>query len=284
MTSADGAVRPEWIGRAPHHDLERGARPILPSKDPFYDPPAGFHHAAPERCCVPATSSWAFWAWFRRRYAPPNRCTAPPTATDSRSHRHHGAGSRRAQPQPAAARGVLSVRHRRRLVTLLPLLRAARRARAMGSLAQWEYLLMAAALAEGWVVSVPDHEGREGMGHSARAGPSGARRSARHPELRTVRTRRGQQGRSVGLLWRRLASAWAAETYADYAPELNIVGAVLARPSATSATPSCGSTAQATPACRPGDLGTGQTYPGLGRVVESMPRPRAAPRCNASNG
>ena len=35
-----------------------------------------------------------------------------------------------------------------------------RRAQAIGSLVQLEYLLIAAALAEGWAVSIPDHEGR----------------------------------------------------------------------------------------------------------------------------
>ena len=40
MTSADGAVSPEWIGRAPHQEFQRGIRPLLPSKDPFFDPPA----------------------------------------------------------------------------------------------------------------------------------------------------------------------------------------------------------------------------------------------------
>ena len=46
MTTVSGAVRPEWIGRAPHQDLRSGERPVLPSKDPFYLPPAGFEHAA----------------------------------------------------------------------------------------------------------------------------------------------------------------------------------------------------------------------------------------------
>ena len=47
MTSMSGAVSPEWIGRAPHEDLVRGRRPVIPAKDPFYQPPAGFQHAEP---------------------------------------------------------------------------------------------------------------------------------------------------------------------------------------------------------------------------------------------
>ena len=46
-----GSVAPstgaEWIGQPPHEELQRGARPQLPADDPFYDPPAGFEHAAP---------------------------------------------------------------------------------------------------------------------------------------------------------------------------------------------------------------------------------------------
>ncbi len=38
-----------------------------------------------------------------------------------------------------------------------------RGAKAIGSLAQLEFLLVAAALAEGWAVSIPDHEGPNGM-------------------------------------------------------------------------------------------------------------------------
>ena len=61
---------------------------------------------------------------------------------------------------PAA---VLPVRDRRHVLALLSVLRAAARAKAIGSLAQLELLLIAAAVAEGWAVSVPDHEGRDGL-------------------------------------------------------------------------------------------------------------------------
>ena len=38
-----------------------------------------------------------------------------------------------------------------------------RRAKALGAIAQFELFLVAAALAEGWAVSVPDHEGLQGI-------------------------------------------------------------------------------------------------------------------------
>ncbi|MDY6999779.1 MAG: lipase, partial [Actinomycetota bacterium] len=37
----------EWIGQAPHEPLQTGTAPILPDRDPFYQPPAGFEHARP---------------------------------------------------------------------------------------------------------------------------------------------------------------------------------------------------------------------------------------------
>jgi triacylglycerol lipase len=36
----------QWIGCAPHEDLCRH-RPLLPGKDPFCNPPAGYQHARP---------------------------------------------------------------------------------------------------------------------------------------------------------------------------------------------------------------------------------------------
>ncbi len=38
---------PEWIGRPLHEALRRKTRPLLPSKDQFYEPPAGYQHATP---------------------------------------------------------------------------------------------------------------------------------------------------------------------------------------------------------------------------------------------
>ncbi|HZC89589.1 MAG TPA: lipase, partial [Mycobacterium sp.] len=44
LASATGA---EWIGRAPHEELQAKARPLLPSEDPFHQPPPGYQHALP---------------------------------------------------------------------------------------------------------------------------------------------------------------------------------------------------------------------------------------------
>ena len=106
-----------------------------------------------------------------------------------------------------------------------------RRAKAIGALAQFEFLLIAAALAEGWAVSVPDHEGRDGIwGAPFEPGYhvlDGLRAALNYQRLGlTPNAPIGLWGYSGGGL----ASAWAAEMHGDYAPELNIVGAVLGSP------------------------------------------------------
>jgi pimeloyl-ACP methyl ester carboxylesterase len=101
----------------------------------------------------------------------------------------------------------------------------------VGSLAQLELLLITAALAEGWAVSIPDHEGRSGTW--------GAPYEPGHCILDGVRAalsaeRLGLSPSAPVALWGYsgggLATAWAAELCADYAPELDIVGAVLGSP------------------------------------------------------
>ena len=47
LGNAAPASGAEWIGHVPHEDLSRGARPLLPADDPFYEPPSGFQHAEP---------------------------------------------------------------------------------------------------------------------------------------------------------------------------------------------------------------------------------------------
>src|SRR5580693_3569513 len=106
-----------------------------------------------------------------------------------------------------------------------------RKAKALGSLAQLELLLITAAIAEGWAVSVPDHEGRQGLwgapyepGYRVLDGIRAALSSERVGISPAAPI--GLWGYSGGGL----ASAWAAETCAEYAPELDIVGAVLGSP------------------------------------------------------
>jgi pimeloyl-ACP methyl ester carboxylesterase len=276
MTSADGAVSPEWIGRAPHHDLQRGTRPVLPSKDPFYDPPAGFHHAAPGTVLRSRDVQLGFLGVVPQKV----RATQLLYRTTDRSGQPEAtvttvlvpAGHSHSQPRHVVSYqcAIDAVSSR-----CFPSYALRRRARAMGSLAQWEYLLMAAALAEGWVVSVPDHEGRDGMW--------GTPHEPGHRVLDGLRAtlnfeRFGLAADSKVGLWGYsgggLASAWAAETYAEYAPELNIVGAVLGSPVGNLGNTFLrlnGSSYAGLPALVISALA--KTYPGLGRVVEEHATP-----------
>ncbi|MGW4247799.1 lipase family protein [Nocardia sp. NPDC004722] len=105
------------------------------------------------------------------------------------------------------------------------------RASALGAIPQIEFPLIAAALARGWAVSVPDHEGQGGHFGAAREpgyrALDGLRAALRFAPLGLhPRTRIGLWGYSGGGL----ATAWAAELAAGYAPELDIAGAVAGSP------------------------------------------------------
>ncbi|WP_327140279.1 lipase family protein [Nocardia sp. NBC_01327] len=104
-------------------------------------------------------------------------------------------------------------------------------ARALGSIPQLELPLIASALTRGWAVSVPDHEGLGGHFGAAREpgyrALDAARAALRFPALGLAAdTRIGLWGYSGGGL----ATAWAAELASEYAPELDIVGAVAGSP------------------------------------------------------
>ncbi|WP_338765299.1 lipase family protein [Nocardia vulneris] len=104
-------------------------------------------------------------------------------------------------------------------------------ARAAGSIPQLELPLIAAALTRGWAVSVPDHGGT--------AGRFGVAREPGYRALDGIRAALafaplGLTPRVPVALWGYsgggLATAWAAELAAAYAPELALVGAVAASP------------------------------------------------------
>ncbi len=230
--SAVGTPSPEWIGAAPHEELERGARPVLPARDPFYEAPAGFEHAEPGTVLRSRDVELGFLGLIPQRV----RATQLLFRTTDLNGLPQTTVTTVLLPaghSPDQVRNVVSYQCAIDALTsrCFPSYALRRRAKAVGSLAQLEYLLIAAALAEGWVVSVPDHEGPDGMW--------GAPQEPGYFVLDGLRAALsfesfGLSGDSQIGLWGYsgggLASAWAAQVHADYAPELNIVGAVLGSP------------------------------------------------------
>ncbi len=229
LASVTGA---EWIGRAPHQELQRKARPVLPSKDPFYQPPPGFQHAQPGTVLRSRDVELAFLGLVPQRtkavqllYRTADM-NGQPEATVTTVIVPKSAKLDRPRPVLSYQCAIDAVVSR-----CFPSYALRRRAKAIGSLAQLEFLLINAAIAEGWVVSVPDHEGPHGMwGAPYQPGYcvlDGVRAALNYERL-------GLSPSSPVAMWGYsgggLATAWAAEICADYAPELDIVGAVLGSP------------------------------------------------------
>ncbi|HTI77419.1 MAG TPA: lipase family protein [Mycobacterium sp.] len=232
LGSAAPARGAEWIGQPQHEELRRGIRPQLPADDPFYDPPPGFQHARPGTVLRSRDVELAFLGLI------PQRITA--TQLLYRTTDMHG------NPDAAATTVIVPAERTPESVTpvvsyqcaidavssrCFPSYALRRRAVAPGAVAQFEFLLVAAAVAEGWAVSVPDHEGRKGMwgapyepGYHVLDGLRAALNTERLGLSPTAPV--GLWGYSGGGL----ASAWAAEMAGSYAPDLNVVGAVLGSP------------------------------------------------------
>ncbi len=230
--NAAWASEPQWIGRTPHEPLAPNARPLVPDSDPFYVPPAGFEHAEPGTVLRSRDVELAFLGLI------PQRVTAIQLlyrSTDMSGAPEAAATTVIVPAEPSPHRPCPIVSYQCAIDAVsprcFPSYAMRRRAHAIGALPQLEYLLVAAAIAEGWAVSVPDHEGNHGVW--------GTPREPGYRVLDGIRAALGYD--RVGLspeapigLWGYsgggLATAWAAEECGDYAPELNIVGAVLGSP------------------------------------------------------
>lgn len=231
----DGLARKydvEWIGQATHEELRRGTHPLEPGDDPFYRPPQGFEHADPGTVLRSREVELAFLGWIPQRVSATQllyrtcdkdgvpQATVTTVLVPAERDRTHSCPVLSYQCAIDATAG-----------RCFPSYALRRHAKAAGSFSQLEFVLIAAALAEGWAVSVPDHEGPNGHwgapyepGYCVLDGLRAALGAGRL-ELRADAPV-GLWGYSGGGL----ATGWAAELAADYAPELNIVGAVLGSP------------------------------------------------------
>ncbi|AMW20179.1 lipase family protein [Mycobacteroides chelonae] len=222
----------KWIGEPPHQELERGARPLLPTEDPFYLPPRGFEHALPGTVLRTRDVEIGFLGVIPQRFT----ATQLLYRSNDLNRRPEAAVTTVLTPtgtDPAASVPIVSYQCAIDAVTdrCFPSYALRRGAHALGSFTQLELLLIAALLAQGWAVSIPDHEGVDGTW--------GAPEEPGYRALDGIRAaldceRLGLSRRAPIGLWGYsgggLATAWAAEVSAEYAPELDIAGAVLGSP------------------------------------------------------
>ncbi|MGV9801172.1 lipase family protein [Mycobacterium sp. NPDC003449] len=230
LGSAANATAPGWIGRAPHDELDYGARPQLPDTDPFYRPPAGFQHAEPGTVLRSRDVELAFLGVIPQRVPAIQLLYR---STDRNGDPEAAATTVIVPPGAAADCPIVSYQCAIDAITsrCFPSYALRRHAKAVGAVAQLELLLIGAALAEGWAVSVPDHEGVNGKwGAPYEPGYhvlDGLRAALNCDRLAlSASSPIGLWGYSGGGL----ATAWAAEMSGGYAPELNIAGAVLGSP------------------------------------------------------
>lgn len=232
LGSAARSTGAEWIGQPLHEDVERKARPAVPAKDPFYEPPPGFEHARPGTVLRSRDVELAFMGLVPQQFT----ATQLLYRTTDLNDMPQATVTTVIVPTERADKGPVPLVSYQCAIDAVagrcfPSYALRRGAKALGALAQFEFFLVAAALAEGWAVSVPDHEGPKGMwGAPYEPGYhvlDGVRAALQYERLGlSADAPVGLWGYSGGGL----ASAWAAEVSGSYAPELNIVGAVLGSP------------------------------------------------------
>src|SRR3954466_6892395 len=225
LGSAARSTGAEWIGQPLHEEVERKARPVVPAKDPFYEPPPGFEHARPGTVLRSRDIELAFMGLVGQQFTAMQLLYR---TTDLNDLPQATVTTVIVPTERAATSPVPLVSYQCAVGAVagrcFPSYALRRGAKALGALAQFEFLLIAAALAEGWAVSVPDHEGRNGIwGAPYEPGYhvlDGLRAALNTESLNlSVDAPMGLWGYSGGGL----ATAWATEVQAEYAPELNLV-------------------------------------------------------------
>ncbi|MBV9352466.1 MAG: lipase [Mycobacterium sp.] len=229
---SENSTAAKLVPGAPHEELGRGEPLLAPEEDPFYQPPPGYQHARPGDLLRSRSVELGFLGVIPQRvraiqllYRSTNLHGEPEVAVTTVLLPEHR--------DPARVCPLLSYQCAIDAVAsrCFPSYALRRGAKPIGAFVQAEYLLVAAALAEGWAVSVPDHEGCHGMWgapHEPGFRVLDGVRAALHSD------RLGLSPSAPVALWGYsgggLASAWAAEHSSGYAPDLNVVGAVLGSP------------------------------------------------------
>lgn len=224
-------VEAVWTGPAEHQELEPG-RPSKPERDRFYRPPVGWESAPNGTILRSRDVEAAFLGRvplqaqaIQLLYRTEDENNAPST-TVTTVLLADGA-------EPMAARPIVSYQCAIDALAkrFFPSYALRRGTPTTGEVVQLELLLIANALAQGWAVSVPDHEGPDG--------DWGAPRESGYCALDGVRAALQLKGFGLtenspvafwGYSGGGWGTSWAAEIAADYAPELNVAGAVLGSP------------------------------------------------------
>ncbi|AHH94985.1 lipase family protein [Kutzneria albida] len=201
--------------------------PPPPQSDPFYQPPSGYEATAPGTVLrsrqVEATAFGLLpqkvqsWQVLYRT----TDTKGAPQATVTTVLLPYGA-------QPSATRPLVSyqVAEDSAAPQCAMSYQLRRGAGNENIVAQAEILLIDAALQQGWAVTVPDYEGPRSAYVAGRQAGQAVLDGIRATEnfgpagLNGVNTKVGAWGYSGGAL----ASGWASELQASYAPELNVVG------------------------------------------------------------
>lgn len=237
MTVAEAIACPTWIDVPEQWDRATG-KPLLPSEDPFYLAPAGFENAEPGTVLRTRDVQLGLFGIIPQRITAvqllfrTQDCNGVPEAAVTTVLIPAQRSSNYPTPVLSYQCAIDAVADRCFPSYALRQGSALRRdASSLGSVAHIDFLMIAAALAEGWIISIPDHEGIDGRwGAAAEPGYrtlDGLRATlsldrAAVPSHAPI----GLWGYSGGGL----ATGWAAELADEYAPELDIVGAVLGSP------------------------------------------------------
>lgn len=208
------------------------AAPLLPPEDPFYTAPPAVESLAPGEVVRARPVETALFGLV------PQRITAwqllyRTCDLDGRPEVSVTTVLLPADADPARSRPLVSFQCAIDAVApqCFPSYALRRGAATLGSIAPLELPIIAMALRQGWAVSVPDHEGLGGRFGAAREpgyrALDGARAALAFAPL-------GLDASAPVALWGYsgggLATAWAAELAAEYAPELRLVGAVAGSP------------------------------------------------------
>ncbi|NNH72404.1 lipase [Nocardia uniformis] len=218
------------IGELPSVTEIEPSEPLLPEEDAFYTPPPGLRRRKPGAILRTRPVELALLGMIPQRIVARQllfRSTdlnGDPEATVTTLLLPWGADPTEPRPVVSYQCAIDAVAS-----TCLPSYAFRRGARALGAIPQFELLLVAHALTRGWAVSVPDHIGT--------AGRFGTPREPGYRALDGLRATLSFLGRPADTpvaLWGYsgggLATVWAAETAAAYAPELHILAAAAGSP------------------------------------------------------